>query len=178
MRKLSAPAHVELAGYMTHVFVENLQSRETLPIFEKFGLVNLNPEGWYPTNDFLKALNELDSQHSLSSNLIAIGLEVGRTVPLPVQTLEEALRAWDNIYKTVHRGHNGDIGSITLEKVSNTHFKAYLDDLYPDDLSYGIAYGFARRFLPEGTSFTVKYEDKRPRRDTSNVATTILHIQW
>jgi hypothetical protein len=183
MRHFTAPPTIEVAGYMTGVFVDNLQSHETLPVFEKYGLINLDPASWYPTAKFMDAMNEIVNGGNLTSNFVAIGMEVGKTVPLPPEmpnpTLGEVLQIWEGMYYAVHRGHkNGDMGHIAVEKVSPTHYSITLTDLYPDDFSYGIIYGYARRFLPHGTAFKVFYDTERPNRDQHGADSTVIHVSW
>jgi hypothetical protein len=51
--------------------------------------------------------------------------------------------------------------------------------VYPDDMSYGILYGYARRFLPPGTKFKVYYDpDVLPRDQGGSENYTIIHISW
>ncbi|GAB4512243.1 MAG: hypothetical protein OHK0046_11480 [Anaerolineae bacterium] len=180
MRKFTSPPGLELAGYMTMTFVNNLQSVETTPVLARHGLANLDPNGWYPASKFMDALNELTHHDNRSANFVAIGLEVGKATPFPpdVRTLEDALLGWDKAYKSVHRNHHNDIGSVKLQKVSPSHFKTIHDHLYPDDFSYGIIYGFAQRFLPQSVFFKVYYDLDLPRRDIDNADQTVIHIEW
>jgi hypothetical protein len=46
----------------------------------------------------------------------------------------------------------------------------------PDDLEYGILYGFAKRFLA-GTQFTVWYDEDLPRMDQGGDQ-TVIHVKW
>ena len=49
----------------------------------------------------------------------------------------------------------------------------------PDDMSYGLLYAYARRFLPPGTQFTVYYDPDIPARDYGgDREETIIHIEW
>lgn len=182
MRILTAPANVELIGFMTMAFISNLQSSETLPVFQKHGLGSVEPYNWYSATTFMDALNELAEHDNLSSNLIAIGMEVGKNVPVPPDnpnpTLEEMLYGWDVAYTSLHRNHHDNIGGIAVEKVAEKHYKTIHTHLYPDDMSYGIAYGYARRFLPKGTSFNVFYEPNVPRLDEGDGKNTIIHVKW
>jgi hypothetical protein len=182
MRNLTAPANVELIGFMTMAFISNLQSSETLPVFQKHGLGSVEPDGWYRATTFMDAMNELAEHENLSSNLIAIGMQVGKTVPVPPDdpnpTLEIMLYGWDEAYSSLHRNHNGNIGSIVAEKVTDKHYKTTHTHLYPDDMSYGIAYAYARRFLPKGASFKVYYEPNVRRLDEGGGKSTIIHINW
>ena len=183
MRQLTAPSHIEIAGFMTRVYVDNLQSFETLPIFEKYGLINLDPTSWYPTHRFMDAMNELAANGNLTSNFVAIGMEIGKSVPtppeLPNPTLGDIFQMWESMYYGVHRGHTyGEMGHIDVERMSPSHFKVTFTDLYPDDLSYGIMYAYARRFLPPGTPFKVYYDLERPTRDQDGADTTVIHVSW
>ena len=37
---------------------------------------------------------------------------------------------------------------VAKEKISETEYRCTFADMYPDDLKYGLAFGFAKRFLP------------------------------
>lgn len=182
MRKLTAPPDLKILGAMTVTYVDNLQSQETKPVFEKHNLVDLDPNGWYPADKFMEAMNELAAMDNVSMNLVAIGMEVGRLVPLPPgmesATLEDVLMLWDELYYAVHGDYAGDIGHIECEKISDTHYQVTNSDLYPDDLAYGIIFGYARRFLPQGTAFKVFYDPDAPQRDRDGAPSTVLHVTW
>ncbi|HRF98075.1 MAG TPA: hypothetical protein PLZ51_22870 [Aggregatilineales bacterium] len=184
MKKFTAPPNVELAGFMAMTFIHNLQNKDTLPIFEKYGFSDIDPNKWYSASQLMDAMNEMVATgKNYSSAFVAIGMEIGKTLPMPPElanpTLGDVLTlVWDMGYKSVHRNHDGNIGSIQTEKINDKHYTTIHDHLYPDDFSYGIAYGFAKRFLPEGTHFTVYYDSELPQRDMDDADTTVLHIKW
>jgi hypothetical protein len=157
-----------------------LQADETKPIMAKYGLDNLEPEKWYPAHLWMDALNELSKMPNVSSNFVAIGMEIGKIVPMPPDmpnpTLGQVLMIWDGLYQYLHR--NGDAGQIKCEKVSDQHYKTIHTDLYPDEFSYGILYGYARRFLPPRTPFKIYFDPNLPRRDANNAAMTVIHTSW
>jgi hypothetical protein len=109
---------------------------------EKHGLMNLEPLSWYPVQMLLDATNELVERTNMTSNFVAIGMKIGESVPMPPgmenPTLEQVLMIWDDLYQGLHRG--GDVGSIKIEKVSDTYFKTIQSVLYPDDMSYGVLF--------------------------------------
>src|SRR5688572_26603129 len=150
MRKLTCPPTAQLLGMYLSAYISNLQSMETRPVVEKYGLMNLDPQGWYPTHKWLDALNELSDQPNLSPNTLAIGMEIGKLVPVPSDmenpTLEQMLMGLDFAYQSAHR--NGDVGKFVCEMLGEKHYRIACTDLYPDDLTYGLLYSFARRFLP------------------------------
>jgi hypothetical protein len=165
--------------YMS-AYISNLQSFETKPVMEKFDLVNLDPYQWYPTHKWLDALNELSQQPNLTQNTLAIGMEIGKMVPVPPglenPTLEQMLMGLDIAYQAAHR--NGDIGNVACEKLEEKHLRLTCTDLYPDDLTYGIVYSLAKRFLPPKTAFKVYYDEQITPRDQGGDGSTVIHVSW
>ena len=89
----------------------------------------------------------------------------------------QVLMRWDDMYQMLHR--NADVGGITVEKIAEKHYKTSHTVIYPDDMSYGVLFGFARRFLPPGTPFKVYYDPEIPPRDRGGEQdATIIHIEW
>lgn len=181
MRKLTCPPGIETLGVVLNSWYENLQDNETRPIMEKYGLVNLDPFTWYPVKMLLDATNEIAGRSNVTLNFVAIGLKIGEGVPLPAgmenPTLEQVLMIWNDLYQGLHRG--GDVGSIKIEKVSDTYFKTIQSGIYPDDMSYGVLYAYGRRFLPPGTRFQVFYDpDVTPRDQGGEGAATLINIRW
>jgi hypothetical protein len=180
MRKFTCPPDAEVLGQNIRAWAENLQGEDTTPIMQKYGLVNVDPNGWYSVKALMDAMNEIVSNPNSSPNMVAIGLEIGRIVPMPPDmpdpTLGQVLMMWNGIYQYLHR--NGDVGAINVEKMSETHYKVTFTDLYPDDFSYGIMYGYARRFLPRGTRFKVFYDEAVTPRDQGGTGATVIHLKW
>ncbi len=180
MRKLTCPLTVETIGVNLKAFSENLQSDETKPVMQKYGLLDTLPYEWYSGHTLLEALNELIAQPNFTFNFVAIGMEIGKICPLPPElkdpSIGQVLMVWNDIYQGIHR--NGDVGLIRCEAVGSKHYRAVLTDVYPDDFSYGILYGFARRFLPTGTHFKVFYDKEITPRDQGSNGPTIIHLTW
>jgi hypothetical protein len=159
-------------------FFHNLRGYETAPIMERHGLASVGQNDWAPTSRFLDALNELAETTDLMSSLVAIGMEIGTTIPMPDGiTLDQVYMGTNDVYQSLHRG--ADVGAITGEKVSDKHYIMTLTDVYPDDFTYGIMYGYARRFLPPGTGYSVAYDlDVKPRDRGGDSGKTVIHIKW
>lgn len=172
MRQLTCDPNVEVIGQVQLAFIDNLQRDEVLPILEKHQLTDIDPNQWYSAQGWLNVLNELDSV-----DYVAIGLQTAQHVVLPPGaenlTYLEIMTKWDEIYQLQHRG--GDIGGLKVEEVTPTHYRAEWNIIYPDDMAYGVAFGFARRFLPTGTAFTLKYDPDFTRVDDGGEK-TVLHI--
>ncbi|MBI1256211.1 MAG: hypothetical protein GC204_01950 [Chloroflexi bacterium] len=179
MRNLTCDPKLEMLGLNLSAFIDNIQAEEIDPVLQKYGLTQIDPYKWYSAPVWLDALNDLQEQSNMTSNMVAIGMEIGRIVPMPPGkelSLAEVLAIWnDALYQPLFR--NGDAGFIKLQKLSDTHYVTIHENIWPDDFSYGIAYGLARRFLPRGTGFKVYYDEQIPRMDEGGKATH-LHIAW
>ena len=181
MRKLFAPPTLEISGIFTRAFVDNLQTDETRPIFKRYGLEDTDANEWYPTPPFMEAMNELAGLQNLSSNMVAIGMEIGARFPLAEghnPTLADGLMGWNAVYHGAHRGYDGDIGDITAVKVTDNHYRTIHTHLYPDDFVYGVGYTLARRYSPPGHQFKVYYDPDLPSRDVDGSETTTIHFTW
>ncbi len=181
MRKLTCPPSTITIGQNLRAFTDNLLGSNTEPIMRKHGMVNLDPNTWYPLHKLLDAINELAETPNHTLNFVAIGMMVGEIIPFPPEygepTLENVIHHWDDLYQGLHR--NGYVGGIRYEKVGKRHDKTMHSTTYPDDMSYGLLYAYARRFLPPGTQFTVYYDPDIPARDYGgDREETIIHIEW
>jgi hypothetical protein len=180
MRKLVSPPGAEVVGINIRAFADNLQSFETKPVMQKYGFVDVAPDGWYPLQRLMDGLNEIAECPGMSANMVAIGMKVGTITPaaphLPNPTLWDVLTCWNDVYQMIHR--KGDVGQIVAEKVDDKHYRIVHTCLYPDDFNYGMVYGYARRFLPPGTDFTVFYDPDITPRDQGGNGPTIIHVTW
>ena len=82
---------------------------------------------------------------------------------------------WDHVYHMQHRG--GEIGHHHAKQIGDNHYEMTFTDMYPDLLKYGIAYGFARRLLPQGTHVKIWYGEETPQMDNGDES-TIMYIKW
>lgn len=180
MRYLTCDPNVEVIGASMLSIVENMRADEIRPLLEKHNLTTIEPDKWYPAQDWLSAMNEIAQHPDTTPNFVAIGMEVATNIILPPDldspTLPQMLEMWDALYHMQHRG--GDIGYVKTEKLGEKHYRTTHVHLYPDDFTYGIAYGWCRRFLPPGTRFTVKYENINRRLDMGNGDETVILVEW
>ncbi len=179
MRHLTCDPKTEVIGQTVLSFIDNVQADEIRPYLAKHGLADIKPDVWYPCHLWLDVMNDLAKETNLSSNLVAIGMGVVDKMLVPPEmeklTVGDILMGWNDLYHLQHR--NGEIGYVKTEKVSDTHYKTIHLHLYPDDFTYGIAYGMAKRWLPKGTRFTVKYDPDVPALDKGGNL-TIIHVSW
>src|SRR5262249_38601130 len=140
IRTLTCPANAEVLGAPMQSFIDNVQADIIYPYLEKYGLTRIDPDQWYPLETWLKVLNDLAAGTNISSNMVAIGLGVVNNMLTPpemdVAPLSAILDGWDALYHMQHRGKN--IGGVAIEKISAKHYKTIHDNVYPDDMTYGV----------------------------------------
>jgi hypothetical protein len=146
------------------------------PIAEKFGLAQVEADGWYPQQSWLDLLKALDTKSGGSLDLVAVGMNIPNTADWPtgITTLEQALYSIDQAYHFNHR--YGEIGHYRAERISDQQVDVICDNPYPCYFDYGIVFSTARKFKPAGVGFTVVH-DKQTCRQRGDDA-CIYHVQW
>jgi len=180
MRKVTCDPKAEISGQTITAYLNNLQSHSSREVFETHGIKDVDPKKWYSLQPLLDVLYELGTQANSTENILAIGLEIATAGIDPEETINVplgvVLEHWnDHMYANI-RG--ADVGSIKAEQLNDTSYRVVFDTVWPDDLLYGLAYGFARGRLPKGTSFIVRYEDADKRLDNGNADFTALLVEW
>jgi flagellar hook protein FlgE len=179
MRRLTCDPKSEVQGGVLAALTSNLQTEAIAPYLAQFNMDHIDPDEWYPTKNYLDLLNELGEKENLTTNFVAIGMTVAETAYMPPEMeglpFSEFVLGWNDHYYANHR--NADIGSKIVEKVGDRHYQIIMDSIYPDDMEYGILYGFAKRYLPAGTDFTVWYDEDVQRKDHGGEE-TVVHVSW
>jgi hypothetical protein len=180
MDKRTCDSKTEISGQTLMAYIDNAQADMIIPVFRKHGMVDIDPAKWYPLQPLLDVLYELGTESGGSANLIAIGVMIAEYGIEAVETerapLSIVLENWEkHLYANVR---NGDVGHIITEKVNDKFYKVTQQNVFPDGLCYGLAYGFARSRLPKGTQFTVSYEDYDHRIDNGGADKTVISIKW
>ena len=180
MRHLTCNEDIEVIGVSMLSIAQNINAQDIEPFLEKHGLVDIKADEWYPAHLWLDVMNDLAKHANLMQNLVAIGMSLAEKVKLPPQlenaSLPQILQSWNKIYQGQHRG--GELPAHVVEKISDTEYRCTFRDIYPDDFKYGLGYGFAKRFLPKGTRFTVSYDDMKNRMDFGDADKTVMTIKW
>jgi hypothetical protein len=180
MRKATCDPAAEISGQTLQAYIHNVQADIILPIFEKYGYKDIDPNKWYPLQPLLNILYELGTNADSTNNLVAIGVKIAEygveAAATDHASMPVVLEHWDeHMYASV-RG--GDIGHIVTEKLNDKSYRLTQKHVFPDDLCYGLAYGFARSRLPKGTSFKVEYEDYNHRIDNGDGDKTVILVKW
>lgn len=177
--KLFSP-DTEIIGQAVIDFEQAVGSKQFIPILKKHGFINVQPDKWYPAQQWVNVLNEINELGNIF-DFVSIGMTQIKNLNLPAEfemlPLVEKIHMADDIYKMNYRGT--DIGSVQAETVSETHVKLIINVFEPEDLWYGCAYGFMRQFTPEGTKFRVYYDEEtlKQRLDRQSKK-TVIHMTW
>ncbi|MEM7332076.1 MAG: hypothetical protein AAF490_08290 [Chloroflexota bacterium] len=161
----------EIIGQMVIDFEQATSSQSFLPILQKYGLDQVNPEDWYSARQWLNILEEVVEESGFI-NLVSIGIQQIKNVDWPPEfyemSVEEVLRALDPVYQAHCRGT--DTGGIKIKKVSEKEFEIILRVFEPDDLWYGNLHQIVRTFS-NGNYFILKYDTDTIRRDHGGTET-------
>jgi hypothetical protein len=173
------PDH-EFPGQLLIDLANAIGSEDIMPYFEKHGMTNIDPKAWYPMQKLIDIYNEMqEAKSGTMFDFVSIGMKEAEQAIIPPQLqslpLLSVLQSVGEVFKLNNRGT--DPGEIKCEIVADKHVKMILRVTTPDDLWYGILYGYVRRFVPKGGHFTVFYDKDIPRRDEGNDV-TIIHITW
>jgi len=170
----------EAIGQSMLGFIECLRREEIRPYLEAHGLTDIQPNGWYPVQQWLDVLSDLseDRPGQAMFDFVAIGMQISQTSSYPPEfekmSFFEVLQAAAVAHNSMqHRNYSG---RMKVERIGPRHIRVAIRVPYPDDLMYGATYGVTRRFL-KGVPFTVAYDDVIPRREQGGDE-TVFHIVW
>ncbi len=169
----------EIIGQNVLGFIECTNKEHILPYLEQHGLSHIDPDTWYPLQNWIDVLNDLAHDGGAMFDFVSIGLKIAETAVYPPEVDEmpfaDFVMMIPEVYRMQHR--NGDIGEERAELLGDQHLRLIMRTPYPDDLAYGVVWGMARRFLPKSTQFLIAYDDAEPRRDLGGEY-TVLDISW
>lgn len=166
---------VQVDGRTVDGFLSCINSEEVAPFLEKHGIEAVNVEEWYALEDLLEVLRDIDQNEGAMMRMVSIGLAAADAVSDPRNAgapLEAILERYDLLHQRLHRG--GDVGSYEVEFVEPKHAVLLANLPYPRDLIYGMVYGVARRYAPEGSDFSVWYEDAPDQTEDH----FMIHVRW
>ena len=180
MHDFTCDPATEISGQTMIAYTDNVRTDVIEPIFEKYNLLPIDVNQWYPLQPLLDALKDLHEGSDGESALIAIGIQIAKYGLEPEQMnqadLDVVLEHWEaHMYTNVR---NGDVGQIITEKVGENSYRLIQKNKFPDALCYGLAFGFARSRLPVDADFTVEYEEYDNRIDNGDNDETVILVSW
>ncbi len=157
--------NVEVVGAVILSAIAHLKS-DVVPLLEKHGIFDVQPDRWYPQQAFLDALRDIQEGWSFGNStvdLMSIGMRIPDNAVWPpdVNSVEDALESIEVAYQLNHRG--GEIGHYEIEFAEPHHIRMVCDNPYPSDFDYGIIYRTVKKFSPKGQTFQVQRADSPSR---------------
>jgi hypothetical protein len=171
----------EINGRTAQSLIINIHHQDMEDILRRHGLLTIDPHSWYSLQTILNVLSDISEAGNSLTNFVSIGVaaaELGFGVLSEEQKAmspEAFLMSYGQIYHTRLRG--GDGGEIRTEKMNDDHFVVTMRIPFPDDVFYGIYYGYLRHFCPPNQTFTIMYDPSHRRREEGGES-TVLHVQF
>lgn len=142
-------------GYLLGI-IGSINEDEVRPFREKHGLTHIDPNQWYPVDQVVAFIDDLNNSEDGMFNLIAVGMNIAAHIDFPpkVKTIHDVMRVSEQMHKQGWR--NGDPGTHHVELVGERSARFTFERLpLPADFFYGLCYGLLKRFAPADASFQV-----------------------
>lgn len=178
MKKFRAPdPRVEVHGRLLAAFYASPHHEKIAPILEAAGYATIYPDQWYPMQAWLDVMATIVRQHNSMTatfDFAAIGFALAEAVPFSpmVKSFEGAMRALPAVYQLVHR--NGYAGEMIVEIQSN-RIQLVKCTPYPDDMTFGLLSGLARRF---GLAPDLLHISTTERRRIDDERDTVFEVRY
>ena len=114
-------------------------------ILEERGIRMVDPEGWYPLEPYVRALEDIRARMG-PNTLYQIGRQIPNHVTLPpgIDTFEKVLASFGMAFDMNHRGPQG---VITYEAQDERRGTIVTGTPYPCDFDRGVISGFFHKLL-------------------------------
>jgi hypothetical protein len=169
--------NIEMVGQAVIGLIEGLGAFESiaLQILSKHGIVNPQPDKWYPQQDYLDAFKEIVTKTGPKTvQQTATRIIDFAKWPPGTDTFEKALTALPQAYQMNHRG--GDPGKYEYIKTGDNQAKVICTNPYPDEFDKGLLLGIVSKFMA-GKGVTIKIDETQPTRSKGADSTTYL-LSW
>ncbi len=167
----------EVIGQAVSAFAENIEAERIRELLPKHGLGNIEPETWYPHQDWMNVLKDInDEMDDAASVFVAFGKKVVETAVMPpeMQTPEDVLHA-------LHAIHHANLRNIPEEegyrvkKLGDKHYHVYENTPNPSQTIYGFLWGLMQRFTDDREDFLVEQLDNPNPTDEPG---TLFDVKW
>lgn len=181
MPHFSCDPKLQLYGQSTRALIENMNYDVVRPHLAQHGLDDIDPDGWYAMQSILEVFNALLEQGGAMADFVAIGMKAAELSPLPPEleqmTFAQFMQLYaERVYPARHQG--GDPGTFAVEHTGPNALHVIIANVYPDDVMYGLVYGFAKRFMGQrGIPFIVEYKPDTPTREQGGEQ-TVIQVSW
>ncbi|MFN8531309.1 MAG: hypothetical protein U0670_22120 [Anaerolineae bacterium] len=147
----------EVIGQTVLAFVDNLESEVIAPLLPKYGLVNIDPDKWYPHQSWMNVLKELGDMPGSTPAFVAFGRRVVETAVMPpeIKSIPEVLNLLHAIHHMNLRNIPDEEGYL-VEAKGDRHYWVYHNTPNPDDAIYGFIWGMVARYKQPDEQFVVR----------------------
>lgn len=176
MPRYTCDPEVMLNGTTVSALMHSIQHENYIHIVQKYGLVDVDPKGWYPLQKVLDVFNEITELPGARMDFVSVGIAAADLSPLPPEvealSAHEFFKLYERVYPQRHQG--GNPGEVRVQVHDPDHITLVFDNPYPSDVMYGLMYGYARRFA-RGRAFHVEYDESTPPDDVSGKP-AVIHV--
>jgi hypothetical protein len=155
----------EILGGAITGLIDAINRDAIIPHLEKLDMMNIQNDKWYPKQQYIDLWNSIIESGSSSQDFVGVGMTIAATAWPPEadrQSFDELIDSWEAAFDAVNRGK--DRGYVHANKNPDGTYTVRCRTPDPDNLHYGIVYGFCQRFLPDDKDYTVKFDpDVTPR---------------
>lgn len=151
---------------------------EIMPIFERHGIAQIDPDRWYSQQIILNVYKDIvEGRTNVSDNLVSIGVKSTETMALPpeINSVEAVLGTLSGSYSIYHRNTWPGEGT-EVRYLGEGHAQSILNVPYPNDIFYGYYWGLMRRYVPKGMKFRITYLDSKDV--PSDISGTVCDFRW
>jgi len=163
---IAGTPQAEVIGQTVLAFSENMQADIIAPLLPKHHLTQIDPKVWYPHQNWLNVLRDLEIQlgSRSSATFVAFGKEVVSTAVMPqaIKSIPDVLMALHDIHHLNLRNIPKDEG-YGIEKRDEREYQVYHNTPNPDDVIYGFLWGLAARYKRLAEQFAVRRLSQNPR---------------
>jgi len=170
----------EMYGMSVQAFTKSILHDDIADILNRHGMDEIDPQKWYSVQKLLDVLNDVVEEGSNTSQVfVSVGIgaaELGyAALPEPVKA-QLTLRGFLSAYgKRLGELHHGDVGYVQFEEAAGNHFIMTWRVPYPDDMMYGVFYGYTRLLRPPRQTFSLEYDPNYMTVEAGGDR-TVLHI--
>lgn len=169
----------EIVGNTVLAFITNIMHAEIKRILENHGLDEIEADKWYLIQNVLDVMNDISQETDASASFVSIGIAAAQLsiAKLPAEALSVPIDQFFMTYEKIYlsKMRYGDVGWITPKRISAHHLTIEARSPFPDDVMYGVFYGYIRALRPSDKGFTLKYDDDHLRHDFGGES-TLYHL--
>lgn len=173
---VAATPQAEVIGQTVQAFTSHLEADVIMPLLPKHGLHRVDPQGWYPHQNWMDILREVWQTPGGEMALVALGKQIARTADMPpeIESIPGALHLLHTIHHVNLRHVPVEEGYV-IKPMGEQHCLVYHNTPDPVDIIYGLIWGLVARFRQADEQFVVRQIANPTPDETPG---TVFEIRW